>query len=89
MKRLMLVEDVFQISGWGLIVVPSPFVGSYEGPAEIEVELRRPDGSVERAVAHPQYVFPKPTPKVPVWEVIFRDLDKSQVPVGTEIWTAE
>lgn len=86
MDKLTTVTDTFQISGWGLVVVPSPFVGSYDGPGERRVELRKPDGSSMEATVHVQYVFPVPTPKVPTWELMFRDLVKEDVPVGTEIW---
>jgi len=86
LEKLTTVTDTFQISGWGLVVVPSPFVGNYDGPGERRVMLKRPDGSSKEAVVHVQYVFPKPTPKVPTWELIFRDLVKDDVPIGTEIW---
>ena len=86
MKKLTTVTDTFQITSRGLVVVPSPFVGSYDGPAKRQVELRRPDGSSAEATLHVQYVFPKPTPPVPTWELIFRDLVKDDVPIGTEIW---
>jgi len=86
LEKLTTVTETFQISGWGLVVVPSPFVGSYSGPDERSVVLRRPDGSSKEAIVHVQYVFPKPTPKVPTWELMFRDLAKEDVPIGTEIW---
>jgi hypothetical protein len=86
LEKLTTVTDTFQVSGWGLVATPSPFVGSYDGPTERRVELRKPDGSAQEAIVQVQYVFPKPTPKVPIWELIFRDLEKDDVPIGTEIW---
>jgi hypothetical protein len=86
LDKLTTVTDTFQITSWGLVVVPSPFVGNYDGPGERRVEFRKPDGTTQEAVVHVQYVFPKPTPKIPTWELIFRDLVKDDVPIGTEIW---
>jgi hypothetical protein len=85
-RRILIVEDTFEISGRGLIVVPGPVLEDYDGPAELPVEIKRPDGSVLRATLHFTQAFLIPPPKIRRWELIFRRLAKSDVPIGSEIW---
>jgi hypothetical protein len=42
MRKLLTVEDSFQISGRGLVVVPCPKIDKYAEPEAPQVELRCP-----------------------------------------------
>jgi hypothetical protein len=69
-----------------LIVVPGPAVEHFDGPAELPVELRRPDRSVGNATLLVERVFVVPTPKIQQWGLRFANLTQRDVPIGTEIW---
>jgi hypothetical protein len=85
-SRILTVEDTFEIGGRGLIVVPAPTLDAYDGPTELPVEIRRPDGSTLKATLNFTRAFLTPAPKVPRWELIFRGLAKSDIPIGSEVW---
>tara|TARA_R110001606_G_scaffold174176_1_gene320795 strand:+ start:5049 stop:5315 length:267 start_codon:yes stop_codon:yes gene_type:complete len=85
-SRILTVEDTFDITGRGLIVVPGPTLTAYDGPNEVPVEIKRPDGSTLVATLSFTRAFLTPAPKVPRWELIFRGLSKSDVPIGSEVW---
>jgi hypothetical protein len=86
MRRLLIVEDSFQIQGRGLVVVPGPLMEAFEGPAVVPVELRRPDGTIREAQLSVQHFFATPAPKERRWACVFRDLGRADAPPGTEIW---
>lgn len=87
MKRLLLtVEDTFQVTGRGLVVVPGPLLQEFADEGELDVELRKPDGSCSQGVLSISYVFQRPSPKVRRWTCTFTSLSRADVPVGTQIW---
>jgi hypothetical protein len=86
MKRLLAVEDTFAITGRGLMVAPMPALDEIRGPAEIDVELRLPDGTRRPARLSVLTELVHPTPAIQRWGLLFKDLAKSDVPIGTEIW---
>jgi len=87
MNLLLTVEDAFDIPAWGgLVVVPGPLAHDYDGPDTLEVQLRKPDGSVAHATLTVQWISQTPPPKELRWGCIFRGLSKPDVPVGTEVW---
>jgi hypothetical protein len=89
MKRLLTVEDTFAITGRGLMVAPMPARDEIRGPRDIDVELRLPDGTRRSARLSVLAEFVHPTPSTPRWALMFADLAKSEVPIGTEIWCAD
>lgn len=89
MRLLLTVEDTFLITGRGLIVVPAPAIEECRGPGDVRAELRRPDGSVVSATLTLGHEFISPPPTVHRWNCMFKALDKTDVPVGTEVWCAE
>jgi hypothetical protein len=86
MKRLLTVEDTFAITGRGLMVAPMPALDEIRGPGDIDVELRLPDGTRRPARLSVLTEFFHPAPSIQRWALMFRDLAKSEVPIGTEIW---
>ena len=83
----MTVSDAFLIESWGgVVVVPGPAVTEFSGPANLAVELKRPDGSSITAELSVTYTFPVPTPPNPQWTCLLRGVGKSEVPIGTEVW---
>lgn len=86
MHKLFTVLDTFLITGRGLVCVPAPLYEEYSGPRLVEVELRRPGGSVKTAFMTFEHVFQTPPPKEPRWGCVIRFADKQDVPIGTEIW---
>jgi hypothetical protein len=85
-SKLLTVEDVFDIPGRGLIVVPGPLAHSFAAPSEISVTLKRPDGRIINATASIRFYHQTPPPKEHRLAVILKGLAKSDVPLGTEIW---
>jgi len=92
MQRLTKIEDLFQVTGRGLIVVPGPLRSEVAGGADIPVELRRPDGSVLHARISLQHFFSSPPPPPHIaaqWGCVLSGVTKDEVPVGTEVWSRD
>ncbi|MFP2925582.1 hypothetical protein ACLESO_10255 [Pyxidicoccus sp. 3LG] len=86
--KLLTVTHTFDIQGRGLVVAPDVDLGD-EYQLEVEVELRRPDGTVLRATALGQMpMINPPNPRLRHM-LLFRTLSKQDVPVGTQVWRAE
>lgn len=86
MKKLLTVADHFQIHGRGVLVVPQVPVSTFPAPFEGSAELRRPDGTVRRAILALQYHFQTPPAREPTYAVVFKELRTSDIPIGTEVW---
>jgi hypothetical protein len=89
MRRLLTVEDHFLIGGRGLIVVPAPAIDDVRGPGDVQVELRRPDGSSAASTLTLAHEFLYPPPAIRRWNCMFKSLNKAEVPIGTEVWCGE
>ena len=87
-SKLLTVEDVFDIAGRGLLVVPGPLIDSFPSPPKIAVTLKRPDGQQLEATASITCQFITPPPDEHRYAVILKGLAESDVPIGTEIWSA-
>ncbi|RKG65370.1 hypothetical protein D7W79_37965 [Corallococcus exercitus] len=83
-RRLLVVEQTFDIQGRGILVVPDVDLGT-RVQMELNVALRRPDGDVLSAVALAQ--IPLGTFRSrPQHVLCFRTLSKQDLPRGTEVW---
>lgn len=87
-KPFMIVEDTFLITGRGLVVVPGPLIDDYSGPGPVQVELRKPNGTITLTELTVQLFHQTPPPKEYRWGCVFLSLNKEDVPLGTEIWLA-
>ena len=85
-SKLLTVEDVFDIAGRGLVVVPGPLIDAISPNQRLSVLLKRPDGSEIGASATITRYFQTPPPKEHRFAVILKEVSKSDVPIGTEIW---
>jgi hypothetical protein len=83
--RILTVEDVFDIKGRGLVVVPGPLVGAYAAPCQIRVRLMLPNGDERIASMRLEYVFQTP-PQEYRLACILMGVAKADVPIGTEVW---
>jgi len=88
MRRLLVVEDTFLITGRGLIVMP-PLPASEARPTRFAVETRRRDGTCQRGEAFAQVPFITPSPAVPAAHLVLLGLTKDQGPIAAEVWTAD
>lgn len=86
MRKLLTIEDSFQISGRGLVVVPCPRIDEYAGPEAPQVELRLPNGEVSIATLRIERAFFSPAPLEPRWTCVLPSASSAEVPIGTEIW---
>ncbi|MHA7633952.1 hypothetical protein [Corallococcus sp. M7] len=84
-RRLLVVEDTFDIQGRGILVAPDVDLGE-RGQMEIRVALRRPEGDVLRAVALAQIPLGSFRSRRPRHVLCFRTLSKQDLPAGTEVW---
>ena len=85
---LFTVEDVFEISGRGVIPTPGVPISIQGIRNGLTVELRRPDGTkLETVVADIVMVSPyDPERPIPIG---LRGITKQDVPIGTEIWMGD
>src|SRR5262245_55545470 len=60
---ILTVEDVFEITGRGLVVVPGPPENDYAGPREFVVRLVLPDGDEKVASIRLAHFFGSPPAK--------------------------
>jgi hypothetical protein len=87
-RRLFTVEAVCLLRGRDLVLVPGIIP---EGEERFRVgdpiTLRRPDGSsVEAKISSLEFPNPNPRHTVPIG---IAELTKSDVPVGTEVWSVD
>lgn len=90
MRKLLTVTETFAIRGRGVLVGPS--IDAHEArSSKLEVELRTPNGERRVLEAYVQVPFVNPPPPVPVRDasVMLLAVDKADVPLGSEVWTAE
>jgi hypothetical protein len=82
------VEDVFDISGRGCVVVPG-VPSAYSGVAlklGDKIILKRPDGSeIETILRGFEMGSRHPSRCLPV--LLGKELSKQMVPIGTQLWT--
>lgn len=87
---LFTVEDAFQITGRGCVLVPGPSAEEGSQPIRIgdRVCLRKPDGhSFDTVIAGVEMIGRRPRPKVITAPILLpRDVTKDDVPIGTEVW---
>jgi hypothetical protein len=74
------------VSGRGPIVVLGPLQSAFSGPAELAVDLKRPDGSLISATLVVSWLFQSPPAKESRWGCVLKGLEKLDAPIGTEIW---
>jgi hypothetical protein len=87
-RRLILVEDTFELPGRGLVLVPGIIPEGDEAfRAGDAIELRRPDGKVE-TIQIGSLELPTPNPEHQVL-VLLQGFVKEDVPVGTEVWSVD
>ena len=84
--HLLTVEDAFDITGRGLIIVPGPLESSYPGPREVTVRLMLPNGDEKSASMRLEHFFGTPPPMERRFACILMGMAKADVPVGTEVW---
>ncbi len=84
---ILTVDDVFDISGCGLVVVPGPLERDWIGPRELNVRLRLPGGDERTTVMTLRPIFQSPPAPENRFGCILKGVSKSDVPVGTEVWT--
>jgi hypothetical protein len=77
---LFIVEDVFSITGQGLVLTPG--LGNHYVPIGTKIRLVRPDGSVLHAAIR-GIVFE--TRDISIGQ----EWTKADIPIGTEVWLAE
>jgi hypothetical protein len=86
--KILTVADVFDIQG-RIIVVPGPLKANFVGPRQLAVRLRLPDGDERRATLLLEHVFLSPAPKEDRWLCVLDGVSKSEVSIGTEVWSDE
>jgi translation elongation factor EF-Tu-like GTPase len=87
-RCLFTVEDAFLIKGRGLVVVPGIVpIGEERIQVGDPLLLRRPDGtSISTTIGGLSLPIPNPGHEV---VVLLQGFSKDEVPVGTEVWSAE
>ena len=83
--RLFKVSRTFQIGDTPTIVEPGPLVSQIEAPADVDVEIRRPDGSITWATLTLSFQVPSSSNEARHLAV-FKNLKPSEVPIDSEIW---
>lgn len=92
MKPLLLftVQDAFQITGRGCVLVPGPSAepGAQAVQVGDRIRLRKPDGhSVETVIRGLEMLGRRPRPEIITAPILLpREFTKEDVPKGTEVW---
>jgi hypothetical protein len=84
--RLMTVSRAFQIGDTPTVIEPGPVVGEIEAPGDVDVEIRRPDGTVTWATLTLSFQLPRLSTGEARHLAAFKHLKSSEVPIGSEIW---
>ena len=87
-ERLLIVEDVIRSRGRGIVLIPE--ADWYSIPLRVgdPVELRRPDGSsVGTIVRAIECIAPTHDGPRRYAILLSPELEKCDVPPGTEVWT--
>jgi hypothetical protein len=85
LKHLSIVEDIFQITGRGLVVVPGvPGEGNWRVKIGDAVVLKRPDGTEIATIIRGIEMVRAKREMFPL--LLGLELNKTDVPIGTEIW---
>jgi hypothetical protein len=89
-RRLIVVTDVFEISGRGICLAPlvphvliDPDLGERLRPGD-QLELRKPDGTVTTVKLYGLGIFRPSQGGLSI--ELGPAITKSDVPIGTEIW---
>ena len=88
---LMVVDDLYEITGRGVRrVALMPGLPLHMLREKVvagdELELRRPDGTTQRAI-FTAYQIPRPVSRESNFAlVISGPVDRAEVPIGTEVW---
>lgn len=87
-RCLFKVEDAFLIAGRGLVPVPGIIpVGDERFRVGDPITLKRPDGSaISTVIGGLEFLCPNPRMDV---VILLKGLTKADVPIGTEVWSAE
>lgn len=86
---LFVVEDAFQISGRGCVLVPGPMaeVGRPDVCVGDRIRLVKPNGeSIDTTIQGIEMIGRRPPPKVLTAPILLpREITKDQVPKGTQV----
>jgi hypothetical protein len=89
LKHLLTIEDAFNITRRGVVVVPGPLVTEYNGPRRFPVTLKFPGGGEKAALLTLEHMLLSPPPKEHRWCCLLSDVAISEVPAGTQIWAEQ
>jgi hypothetical protein len=82
---LMTVEQVFELGGQGLVLVPGVSASMANGLSGATIELRRPDGtSTKTTIASVNRPTPNTKNVYPIG--LAPGLAREEAPIGTEVW---
>lgn len=88
-QYLFTVDDTFLLGGRGLVLVPG-IRGEDRRRVRIDdpISLRRPDGSyLETRIGGLEHLDPPPPSGIT--PILLKGIAKSEVPIGTEIWSID
>jgi translation elongation factor EF-Tu-like GTPase len=88
MTLLFKVEDVFDISGRGCVLAPQIFTTvDVKVREKDQLQLRTPDGKVlDTHIASIELGKPQLGGHCRAFIMLPRELDKKDIPIGTEVW---
>lgn len=84
--RLFDVSRAFQMGDTPTVVEPGPLTSVVESPGDVEVEIRRPDGTVTWAMLTLSFRLPASADDQTRYLSVFRNLKPGEVPEGSQIW---
>ena len=90
MRLILTVEDVFDIAGRGLVITPKiPDDLGFAVRPNDPIQLRTPDGRIlDTYIAC--FSSGRPSGGRRFYDIVLpRDLQKQDVPIGTEVWLAD
>jgi hypothetical protein len=84
---LSIVEDSFEITGRGCVITFQEPTSEFRLRAKIPIQLRRPDGTVvETHIAGVEFCVGQKVNTSKLAFLLPKNINKGDVPTGTEIW---
>ena len=88
MNKVLLskIEDVFDITGRGIILAPGFPTAEYKFDKEYQAEIEAPDGSSKKCKAKFLVPFQSPPPKVLSYFCHLSGIEKNEIPISSKLW---
>lgn len=88
MSEILLskIEEVFDVTGRGIILVPGFPVSKYKFDREYDALIKDASGATKECKAKFTVPFQSPPPKEVCYHCHLSGIKKAEIPIGSELW---